>query len=75
MVGVAEGHLLTLVCIAMMAGKRVLTFVTGNPRKLEEVSSILLSLSLTHILQVVAILGDNTPWRLISNDVDCKCIY
>ena len=72
MVGVAEGHLLTLVCIAVMAGKRVLTFVTGNPRKLEEVSSIYYSLSLTHILQVVAILGDNTPWRLISNDVDCN---
>ena len=49
-VGVAEGHLLlTLVCIAMMAGKRVLTFVTGNPRKLEEVNSILLSLSLSLI--------------------------
>lgn len=47
-VGVAEGHLLTLVCIAMMAGKRVLTFVTGNPRKLEEVSSIYYSLSLSH---------------------------
>lgn len=48
-VGVAEGHLLTLVCIAMMAGKRVLTFVTGNPRKLEEVNSILLALSLSLI--------------------------
>ncbi|XP_003391340.2 PREDICTED: inosine triphosphate pyrophosphatase-like [Amphimedon queenslandica] len=38
-----------------MASKRVLTFVTGNPRKLEE---------------VVAIIGENTPWKLISNDVD-----
>ena len=54
--------------------KRTLTFVTGNPRKLEEVCvSVYLFYSIRSMAaQVIAIVGNSLKWELTSSKLDCE---
>lgn len=61
---------------------RLLTFVTGNPKKLEEVSLVFVctwhgpTVEFLPPLQVQAIIndsgGESIPFQVIAKDIDCR---
>jgi len=55
-----------------MAARKTLTFVTGNPRKLEEVQLEKIYTDICGSVQLLAIVGNNFPLEIISKSVDRK---